>query len=55
MPVKLVGPFFEQLFSRGGYEVVFVDVFKPVFDELNKHRQYKVIIKSKVEQTSYTS
>src|SRR5512133_2338518 len=43
---KIGRSFIGQLFSRGGYEVVFVDVYKPVIDELNKRGNYNVIIKS---------
>jgi len=42
---KIGRSFIGQLFSKGGYEVVFVDVFKPVIDELNSRRNYKVILK----------
>ena len=48
---KIGRSFIGQLFSRGGYEVVFIDVFKPVIDELNLKNQYKVIIKSETEET----
>ncbi len=48
---KISRSFIGQLFSRGGYEVVFIDVFKPVIDELNLKKQYKVIIKSEKEET----
>jgi mannitol-1-phosphate 5-dehydrogenase len=48
---KIGRSFIGQLFSRGGYEVVFIDVFKPVIDELNLKKQYKVIIKSEKEET----
>ena len=43
---KIGRSFIGQLFSSGGYEVVFVDIYKPVIDELNKRGQYNVIIKS---------
>ena len=43
---KIGRSFIGQLFSRGGYEVVFVDVFKPVIDALNERGNYNVIIKS---------
>jgi len=46
---KIGRSFIGQLFSRGGYEVVFVDIFKPVIDALNKRGNYNVIIKSEVE------
>ena len=35
---KIGRSFIGQLFSVGGYEVVFVDVYKPIIDELNKRR-----------------
>ena len=47
---KIGRSFIGQLFSRGGYEVVFVDVYKPVIDEINLRRNYNVIIKSDKEQ-----
>ena len=34
-----------QLFSRSGYEVVFVDINKELIKELNKKRVYKLVIK----------
>ena len=43
---KIGRSFIGQLFSRGGYEVVFIDVYKPVIDELNRRGVYKVIIKA---------
>jgi mannitol-1-phosphate 5-dehydrogenase len=42
---KIGRSFIGQLFSAGGWEVVFVDVYKPVIDELNRRREYNVIIK----------
>ena len=39
------------MFSRGGYEVVFIDSYKPVIDELNRRGTYKVVIKSDTEKT----
>lgn len=47
---KIGRSFIGQLFSCGGYEVVFVDVFKPVIDELNRRGNYNVIIKSEKEE-----
>ena len=47
---KIGRSFIGQLFSTGGYEVVFVDVYKPVIDELNKRGNYNVIIKSDREE-----
>jgi len=43
---KIGRSFIGQLFSRGGYEVVFIDSNIPVIDELNLRHKYKVIIKS---------
>lgn len=43
---KIGRSFIGQLFSRGGYEVVFIDVYRPVIDELNRRGNYNVIIKS---------
>lgn len=42
---KIGRSFIGQLFSRGGYEVVFVDIFKPVIEALNIRKSYPVIIK----------
>jgi mannitol-1-phosphate 5-dehydrogenase len=47
---KIGRSFIGQLFSKGGYEVVFVDINKAVIDELNKRGHYKVIIKSDKEE-----
>jgi len=47
---KIGRSFIGQLFSRGGYEVVFIDSYKPVIDELNHRRNYRVIIKAKEEE-----
>ena len=46
---KIGRSFIGQLFSRGGYEVVFVDVYKPIIDALNARGEYNVIIKGKQE------
>jgi len=43
---KIGRSFIGQLFSQGGYEVVFVDVFKKLIDTLNNKGYYPVIIKS---------
>lgn len=43
---KIGRSFIGQLFSAGGFEVVFVDVYKPVIDELNRRGEYKIFIKS---------
>jgi mannitol-1-phosphate 5-dehydrogenase len=47
---KIGRSFIGQLFSRGGFEVVFVDMFRPLIDELNRRRKYKIIIKSEKEE-----
>ncbi len=43
---KIGRSFIGQLFSRAGYEVVFVDIFQPVIDALNERKAYKVVIKA---------
>lgn len=43
---KIGRSFIAQVFSRSGYEVIFVDINHQVIDKLNECRQYKVIIKS---------
>jgi mannitol-1-phosphate 5-dehydrogenase len=43
--------FIGQIFSRGGYEVIFIDINKNLIDLLNKHNSYKVIIKGEKEKT----
>ena len=47
---KIGRSFIGQLFSRGGYEVVFIDNYRPVIDELNRQRNYRLIIKSEKEE-----
>ncbi len=47
---KIGRSFIGQLFSIGGYEVVFIDVYQPVIDELNRRGSYKVIIKSETDE-----
>lgn len=47
---KIGRSFIGQLFSRGGYEVVFIDIYKPVIDELNRRRSYQVLIKAEKEE-----
>jgi len=37
--------FIGQLFSRSGYEVVFVDINKELIRKLNEKREYKLLIK----------
>ena len=43
---KIGRSFIGQLFSRGGYEVVFVDIYKELIDAINVKRSYPVTIKS---------
>lgn len=47
---KIGRSFIGQLFNVGGYEVVFIDQYKPIIDELNYRRNYNVIIKSAQER-----
>lgn len=42
---KIGRSFIGQLFCRGGYDVVFIDISKTVVDELNKRKSYQVIVK----------
>ncbi|MEW5818191.1 MAG: mannitol-1-phosphate 5-dehydrogenase [Spirochaetota bacterium] len=37
--------FIGQLFARGGYEVVFIDINPLIVDSLNRQRKYRIIIK----------
>ena len=46
---KIGRSFVAQLFSRGGYEVVFVDINQKLVDLLNSNKEYKVIVKGKNE------
>lgn len=43
---KIGRSFIGQIFSRAGYEVVFIDVDERVISELNRRHQYRVMIKS---------
>lgn len=43
---KIGRSFIGQVFSRSGYEVVFVDINEQLIANLNKSRQYKVIVKN---------
>jgi mannitol-1-phosphate 5-dehydrogenase len=47
---KIGRSFIGQLFSNGGYEVVFIDIAGPLIDEMNRRRKYRVIIKGEKEQ-----
>jgi len=49
---KIGRSFIGQVFSRSGYEVVFVDINRQLIELLNQHGQYKVVIKdSENDQT----
>ena len=43
--------FIGQIFSRSGWEVVFVDVDGRVIEALNRRRGYTVVVKDRVEET----
>ncbi|MBS7614879.1 NAD-binding protein [Candidatus Bathyarchaeota archaeon] len=40
-----------QLFSKAGYEVVFVDVDERIIQELNKQKRYKIVVKDRHPET----
>ena len=42
---KIGRSFIAQLFSRGGFEVVFIDINEKIIEALNRQRSYKVVIK----------
>jgi len=46
---KIGRSFIGQLFSRSGFEVVFVDINKNLIDEINRKKQYKVVIKGEAD------
>jgi mannitol-1-phosphate 5-dehydrogenase len=48
---KIGRSFIGQLFSKGGYEVVFVDMNKFIVDKLNEKHSYKIVIKAEDEET----
>ncbi len=43
---KIGRSFIGQIFSRAGFEVLFIDVDERVINELNRRREYRVLIKS---------
>ena len=47
---KIGRSFIGQLFSRSGYEVVFIDLDQQLVELLNLHQQYTVVIKSDQDQ-----
>jgi mannitol-1-phosphate 5-dehydrogenase len=52
---KIGRSFVGQLFSRSGYEVVFVDILEPVIEALNRRGFYNVIIKGDREETIHVT
>lgn len=49
---KIGRSFIGQLFSRGGYEVIFVDINQELIRKLNQDNSYNVIIKSDAGDTT---
>jgi mannitol-1-phosphate 5-dehydrogenase len=47
---KIGRSFIGQLFSRSGYEVVFIDIAKNIIHELNLRKSYHIIIKDEKEE-----
>lgn len=43
---KIGRSFIGQVFSRAGYEVVFIDISQDLIDNLNRTRKYNVVVKS---------
>ena len=43
--------FIGQIFSRGGFEVIFVDIDHNLINLLNTHKSYKIIIKGEKDET----
>jgi mannitol-1-phosphate 5-dehydrogenase len=43
---KIGRSFIGAIFSRGGYEVIFVDINREIIEQLNRRRSYQLIIKS---------
>jgi mannitol-1-phosphate 5-dehydrogenase len=42
--------FIGQLFSQGGYELIFIDIDENIIRLLNKHKSYKVVIRDEQEE-----
>ena len=42
---KIGRSFIGQVFSRSGYEVVFIDINKPLIEMMNRQQEYRVVIK----------
>ena len=47
---KIGRSFIGPLFSRSGYQVIFIDVDQRIINELNHRKKYKVVIKSEQEE-----
>ena len=47
---KIGRSFIGQLFSTGGFEIVFADIALPIINELNRRKKYEVVIKSEEEE-----
>jgi mannitol-1-phosphate 5-dehydrogenase len=47
---KIGRSFIGQLFSRGGYKVVFIDIDPIIVESLNRIRSYRIIIKGEKEE-----
>ncbi len=47
---KIGRSFIGQLFGLGGYEVVFIDLNQQIIAELNKRKNYNIIIKSDIDE-----
>lgn len=47
---KIGRSFIGQLFSEGGFEIVFADIALSIINELNRRKKYKVVIKSEEEE-----
>ena len=48
---KIGRSFIGQVFSRSGYEVVFVDIDQQLIEMINQRQRYKVVIKGEEQQT----
>ena len=47
---KIGRSFIGQLFSKGGYHVIFVDISKEIISEINAKKEYSVIIKGEKDR-----
>ena len=48
---KIGRSFIAQLFSRAGYETVFIDIDKDIVKEINQLGNYNVIIRDREEKS----